>query len=53
MTQLSEQQLVVMRAAMPAFKELEARRIHADENAARLLRVAQGLEPLEQEKKQS
>lgn len=42
---LNEHQLAVLRK-MPSFAEMEARRIAADANAARLERVAQGLEPL-------
>lgn len=45
MQTLNEHQLSVLRQ-MPAFKELEAKRIAADQNAARLERVAMGLEPL-------
>lgn len=46
MQTLNQNQLAVMRVKMPSFADMEARRIAADENAARLERVAKGLEPL-------
>ena len=44
--QLNAHQLSVLRL-IPAFKDMEERKIKADENAARAERVAKGLEPLE------
>lgn len=46
MQTLNSHQLAELRK-MPSFKEMEARRIASDHNAARLERVAKGLEPLE------
>ena len=46
MNQLTDRQLTIMRARMPSFAEMEAKRIKADENAARSERVAKGIEPL-------
>ena len=48
MQTLNDHQLAVLRR-IPSFAEMEARRIKADENAARAERVAKGLEKLEPE----
>lgn len=46
MQTLNDHQLAVLRK-IPAFAEMEARRVKSDENAKRLERVAAGLEKLE------
>lgn len=45
MQTLNKHQLAELRK-MPSFREMETRRIASDQNAARMERVAKGLEPM-------